>query len=293
MEWAAESDAGRIRTNNEDAWGAFPDAGLWCVADGMGGAAGGEVASHAVVAALGEAVGRWPADASPCLADRVELVRRAADGASDWIFGWAAKNDAPGAGTTLVVLLLDPAAPAAPMALHAGDSRLYRLRGRRLVRITRDHSAAEAVGARDESRLAPGLRNVILRAVGVRTSVELESTPFSLAGADRLLLCSDGLYRMVPERSIARLMRTAATPAAAAAALVAAANESGGADNVTALVLFAPSRLPPPVPVDGPLSAAAFRRLSEPEGTADGTPDTERTETTDAGPGNGTEGGEP
>ena len=266
--WGAASDVGRRRRNNEDAWGAFPEAGAWCVADGMGGAEGGETASRAVVAETGNGLRRWGSLVPPLsLPDRAELVARAVDAASSWIFDWAARNGAPGAGTTFVAVLLDPARPGRPLALHAGDSRLYRLRGRRLFRITKDHSVAGLAGVRDESELPPGFRNLVTRAVGVRPCVELEKTPFRLAPSDRLLLCSDGLYRMVPDERIADVLRAAATPEEAATALVARANEAGGEDNITALVLFASARLAEAVSVRPRLNARELDAFSEPDGT--------------------------
>ncbi|MBQ9726372.1 MAG: serine/threonine-protein phosphatase [Kiritimatiellae bacterium] len=283
MQWGAASDVGRRRRNNEDAWGAFPEAGAWCVADGMGGAEGGETASRAVVSELGAALRRWGALVPPLsLPDRAELFARAADAASAWIFDWAARNGAPGAGTTLAAVLLDPARPGRPLALHAGDSRLYRLRGRRLSRITEDHSVAGLAGVRDESELPPGFRNLVTRAVGVRPRVELEKTPFRLAPSDRLLLCSDGLYRMVSDGGIAEVLHAAATPEEAAAALVARANDAGGEDNVTALVLFAPERFGRPASVRPRLGAAGLDALAAAAGTdEDETEDTRPTAQTE------------
>ena len=260
MLWAAKSDVGR-RRDNEDAWGAFPDAGVWCVADGMGGAEGGEIASRAVVTALGHDLRGW-SGVNPALAieDRADLIARSLNRVSTWILSWASEHGVIGTGTTFVGFVLDPSIPSAPLALHAGDSRLYRLRGRRLTPITRDHSAAGLTGVSEEF-IAPALRNLVLRAVGVHTTVELERTPFELAPADRLLLCTDGLYRSVPERDIAHILRSAADPASAAHALVAEANIRGGSDNITVLALFAPDPLPPPVPIRPRLSEEERDRL--------------------------------
>ena len=255
MIFAARTDVGRVRTNNEDAFGTFPEAGVFCVADGMGGAMDGEVASGAIMAEFERSLLPWKSLVPPLQQeDRLSLLREAADRASAWVFDRAARTNAKGCGSTLVLICLDPARPGTAAALHAGDSRLYRLHRRRLEQITRDHSPSAFAGVSDEADLGPMFRNLVLRAVGVRPTVELERTDFSLAEGDRLLLCSDGVSRAVPQPELLRILRAAETPDRAAEDLVAAANGHGGADNATALVAFC-DNLPPPAPVRALLSA--------------------------------------
>ena len=232
----AKSDVGRKRANNEDAFGTFPEAGVFCVADGMGGGDDGEIASAAVV----REVGRTLAEAPQGLSATVAAVREAANAASDWIFRRAEREHLSSCGSTLVALCLDSANPRAAVALHAGDSRLYRIRGKRIEQITRDHSPAGLAGATDESAVNPMFRGVILRAVGLQSSVELEETPLALAPGDRLILCSDGLSRLVPDARIRDIARSHRCADEAVESLVAAANDAGGDDNVTVVVVDIP-----------------------------------------------------
>ncbi len=252
--FSAKSDIGRKRKNNEDAFGTFPSLGVYCVADGMGGGDDGEIASAAAVGAVEKFVKAHPLPATAAypVQSIVAGVRSAVNGASKWIFDRAKIRNLKGCGSTFVCLCLDPARPDEAIALHAGDSRLYRIRGRGIQQITKDHSAAELIGARNESELNPMFRGMILRAVGIQPSVEIDATPLPLKEGDSIVICSDGLCRMVPDKKIASIVRDNETPDAAVAALIAAANEAGGIDNVT-VVLVKVGKLPPPLPtVDMP-----------------------------------------
>lgn len=252
--FAAKSDVGRKRKNNEDAFGTFPSLGVYCVADGMGGGDDGEIASAAAVGAVEKFVKAHPlpANAAYPVESVVEGIRSAVNGASKWIFDRAKARNLKGCGSTFVGVCLDPARPGEAIALHAGDSRLYRIRGRGIQQITKDHSAAELIGARNESELNPMFRGMILRAVGIQPSVEIDATPLPLKEGDCLVICSDGLCRMVPDKKIASIVRENEAPDAAVEALIAAANEAGGIDNVT-VVLVKVGKLPPPLPtVDMP-----------------------------------------
>ena len=252
--FAAKSDVGRKRKNNEDAFGTFPSLGVYCVADGMGGGDDGEIASAAAVGAVEKFVKAHPlpVNAAYPVESVVDGIRSAVNGASKWIFDRAKVRNLKGCGSTFVCLCLDPARPDEAVALHAGDSRLYRIRGRGIQQITKDHSAAELIGARNESELNPMFRGMILRAVGIQPSVEIDATQLSLKEGDSLVICSDGLSRMVPDKKIASIVRDNEAPEAAVEALVAAANEAGGIDNVT-VVLVKVGKLPPPLPtVDMP-----------------------------------------
>ena len=252
--FAAKSDVGRKRTNNEDAFGTFPSLGVYCVADGMGGGDDGEVASAATVGAVDKLVKAHPLPANAAYAAEsvVAELRSAVNEASKWIFERAKSRNLRGCGSTFVGVCLDPARPGEAIALHAGDSRLYRIRGRSIQQITKDHSAAELIGAKNESDINPMFRGMILRAVGIQPSVEIDATPLSLKEGDCILICSDGLCRMVPDKKIVSIVRDNIAPGVAVDALVAAANEAGGIDNVTA-VLVKVGKLPPPLPtVDMP-----------------------------------------
>lgn len=244
---AAKTDVGLKRSNNEDAFGTFPEAGVFCVADGMGGGDDGEIASAAVVKAIGDAVAKCPpSDAGGYAgADVVELLRNGLSGASDWICRRAEEKHLNGCGSTFVGVVFDATNPAKATAVHAGDSRLYRLRGKKIVQITRDHSAAEMLGEKDERKLNPVFRSMVMNAVGVKHRVDAELTPFDVAKGDRVLICSDGLSRMVPDKKIASISCAHDDPEVALNALIDAALKAGGADNVT-VVLLQVGELPPP-----------------------------------------------
>ena len=246
---AAQTDVGRKRKNNEDSFGVFPALGVFCVADGMGGGDDGEVASAAVVRAveLLAASARPPANTAYSSDDVADAIGGAVSSASKWIFERAAANDLKGCGSTFVGVCFDASRPSAAKALHAGDSRLYRIRGKSIKQITKDHSAAEMIGAKNEDEVNPMFRGMILRAVGTQPSVELEVTPFDVKEHDFVLICSDGLYRMVPEKKIVSIVRECAEPKDAVGRLIAAANEAGGIDNVTAVLVEVGPR-PAPLP---------------------------------------------
>ena len=247
---AALTDVGRRRKNNEDSFGVFPGIGVFCVADGMGGGDDGEGASAAVVRAIEVYAenNRPPENVAFSSKEVVPAIGEAVSGASKWIFDRAAARGLKGCGSTFVGVCFDATKPSEAKAMHAGDSRLYRIRGKSIKQITKDHSAAEMIGAKNEDEVNPMFRGMILRAVGTQPSVELEVTPFDVREHDAVLICSDGLYRMVPEKKMVAIVRGSGSPKEAVASLIAAANEAGGIDNVTA-VLVEVGRLPAPLPV--------------------------------------------
>ena len=243
---AERTDIGRKRTNNEDAFGVFPGHGIFCVSDGMGGGDDGEVASAATTQSIDDFCRTYPLppDGTYQINDLVKGVKGAVNAASAWIFKRAQERRLKGCGATFVGICFDATNPEEAVALHAGDSRLYRMRGRTIQQITKDHSAAELIGAKDEKDVNPMFRGVILRAVGIQPSVEIEQTPLSVKPGDRILICSDGLSRMVPDNVLLSISRANDNVVEAVDALIAAANEAGGIDNITA-VLVEVGPLPP------------------------------------------------
>ena len=258
VRFAAKSDVGRRRKNNEDAFGVFPQCGVFCVADGMGGGDDGEIASNATVDGVRRFCEGHPFPEGKCwrMDDWLQGVASSVAGASAWIHGRARSLGLAGCGSTFVGLCLDPSHPAKAVALHAGDSRLYLLRGRGIRQVTKDHSAAEMIGVKNEKDMNPRFRGMILRAVGIMPAVELERTVFDVKPGDRVLLCSDGLSKMLPDNKISALAHASGSLSDVVDSLVAAANEAGGVDNVTVVLVefgFLPNALPampiPPGPV--------------------------------------------
>ena len=225
------SDTGRKRRQNEDAYVCEPP--LFAIADGMGGAQAGEVASRLAAAVFEEGAAAVQGE------DGVATVVRAANAR---IFERAVHDPAvAGMGTTATVAVIDEAAATVTIA-HVGDSRAYLHRQGALEQLTTDHSlVGELVRSgrltEDEAAVHPH-RSVITRALGTDADVEVDTLTLDVVPGDLVLLCSDGLSAMVRDEEIVRILEsTGAEPRAAAEALVSAANAAGGEDNVT-VVLF-------------------------------------------------------
>jgi protein phosphatase len=233
---AARTSKGRVRTGNEDAFGMRPEHGIYVVCDGMGGAAGGEVASSMTVDAI---LDRMGADADERVESGRDRLHGAIAEANRMVLERADREpQLSGMGTTLVALLIEN---SHALVAHAGDSRCYLLRGGKLERVTQDHSLVDEqmrMGAMtaEEAERSP-LRSVITRAVGTQPSVTEDLAEIEPQTGDVFLLCSDGLTREVDEDSIARMLGAGTDLDRAAQALVDAANEAGGRDNVTALIV--------------------------------------------------------
>jgi len=228
---AGQTDTGRRRRQNEDAFVCEPP--LFAVADGMGGAQAGELASRLAAAAIEEGA----------LAIRgEESVAGIVRTANARIFEHSVRDPtAAGMGTTATVAFVDEEAGTAAIA-HVGDSRAYRYRAGVLEQLTTDHSlVGELVRSgrltEAEAAVHPH-RSVITRALGTEAEVDVDTLTVDLRAGDLVLLCSDGLSAMVRDEEIVRLLEaTRGDPHDAAEALVAAANRAGGEDNVT-VVLF-------------------------------------------------------
>lgn len=229
---SAATHAGTANRHNEDAYLNRPDLGLWAVADGAGGHRLGEVASAEVVGLLqtidsGHSAGEVLVEVRSRLEAAHARLRTKASGRGSGVM----------IATTVVVLLARDDHFA---CLWAGDSRAYLLRGHALTRITRDHSLVQVMvenGTISEAEAAHHSQaNVITRAVGADVDVlELEKRTGRLVAGDRLLLCSDGLSKTVPEELLAELL--SGDDGTAAERLVTAALMAHAADNITAVTI--------------------------------------------------------
>jgi len=248
LESTVLSDPGRVRKMNEDSVLSIPEAGIFCVADGMGGAARGEVASAWAVEELRKAFEKPARGVS-----RSARVRQALDRASSRIKAMSDEHGSAGTGTTAVVLLFDDHVPARAGVLHAGDSRAYRVRRGRIECLTTDHSMAAAAGVKHEKALPAMFRGVVTRAVGLENEVQLEETPVTLAKNDLYLLCSDGLSKMVPDKKMQKLINGLGDTdlRVIARQLIEAANAAGGDDNISVALVRVAGDLPEG-PVDLP-----------------------------------------
>jgi serine/threonine protein phosphatase PrpC len=245
LQAAAHTSNGRRRDHNEDAFGFRADRGIFVVCDGMGGAAGGEIASHLAVETVIERLLTRSSEVSPR-----EALHQAIVAANRAVHDRAGSEAAlSGMGTTLVALMLQPASQdrSAALIAHAGDSRCYLFRAGALLRQTLDHSLVDEqirLGAMtaEEAARSP-FRSVITRAIGTQPSVSEEIQELPLQSGDLFLLCTDGLTREVPDDEIARTLEIAAHAPniePAAFRLVESANAAGGRDNITCLLVRVP-----------------------------------------------------
>ena len=223
------TDTGRERRSNED--NSFARPPLFAVADGMGGARAGEVASGIVV----ETLEKDMPDGMPPEKGLAELTREANQRIHE-----KATSDAEraGMGTTLTAAYVGDGNVA---LAHVGDSRAYRLRDGKLQQLTNDHSLVGELVRRgkltEQQAEEHPQRSVITRALGPEAAVEVDSFSVDARPDDVFLLCSDGLTSMVAPETITDILRQADTLDAAARRLVDTANENGGRDNIT-VVLF-------------------------------------------------------
>lgn len=237
---AAVTDRGRKRPSNEDAYGFSVEAGVYVVCDGMGGAAAGEVASTiAVDEILRLLKQRGPEDEIP-LADAAQDAICAANEA---IFSRAQRNHRlNGMGTTLVVLA---AREQHVWVMNIGDSRCYRLRQGQLEQLTRDHSLVEEqvrLGRMTpREALHSPLKNVITRALGTQSQVTPDIFEMEAEAGDLFLLCSDGLTRELPDKTIEGLLNRELPLDMLSTRLVEEAKRAGGHDNITCLLVRAQS----------------------------------------------------
>jgi PPM family protein phosphatase len=233
---AAASDRGRKRANNQDAFGFSIEHGVYVVCDGMGGAAGGEIASSiAVDEVLHVLTERDREVAIPKIAEDVVNAANAA------VFSRAERNpNLAGMGTTMVALVVEQ---STVWVLNVGDSRCYRLRDGKLEQLTLDHSLVEEqvrLGrmTKHEALRSP-LRNVITRAVGTQNSVSPDCFQLEAQPGDLFLLCSDGLTREVPDAEVQELLAGDEALQERTNRLIEAANKAGGRDNITCILVQA------------------------------------------------------
>jgi serine/threonine protein phosphatase PrpC len=233
----ALSHAGRKRRRNEDAWVCRPP--IFAIADGMGGARGGEIASRVAANALEE-------DVDGTGEDRVvALIQRA----NKRVFERAAEDsDASGMGTTITVALVDD---GVVWFGHVGDSRAYLIRDHKVDQLTEDHSlVAELVRSGrlspEEAEIHPQ-RSVITRALGTDLDVDVDSFSVEAKPGDLFLICSDGLTSMIDDETILGIVEQRRDDLTAVAKeLVAAANRSGGEDNITVVFFEITDQAPEP-----------------------------------------------
>ena len=229
IRYAVRSDVGQLRENNEDA--AYAGARLLAVADGLGGHAGGEVASAAAINSL------RPFDAELPAGDLLNALEHAVHQANDAMRQIADSDPSlRGLGTTLTAMLWSGSQLA---LVHIGDSRAYLLRDGELFQITHDHTLVQTLV--DDGRLTPDeaashpQRSLLLRAIDGKQSEPDLQLQDAQAG-DRYLLCSDGLHAVVSAEKLGEVLTSVADPDDVVRKLVDLANQGCGPDNITCVV---------------------------------------------------------
>jgi PPM family protein phosphatase len=260
-EEAFRTDTGRQRNANEDSF--FTRAPVFVVADGMGGAQAGEVASKAAAEAFAGELASAPPE---------RVLRETIERANRSIHEHARDDpNLAGMGTTITAAIVDPEAEEVAIG-HVGDSRAYRLRDGRLERLTRDHSLVEEMRRKGQLTEAQAedhpQRSIITRALGPEPEVEVDLQTVPTQAGDVFLICSDGLTTMLDDDHIARLLTRASSMQTAVRALVDEANRAGGRDNIT-VVLFrledaaAPARAEEGATLIGPTAEEAGLTATE------------------------------
>jgi serine/threonine protein phosphatase PrpC len=242
---AGQSDVGRKRKSNEDAFFFDDRLGLYIVGDGMGGHAAGEIASQEAVETVygmvKRGIGNLHELADPLVEEDVRaasrLMESAIQAATYMVFSMAEMDRGKaGMGTTLSALLV---LGEYAVTAQVGDSRVYRVHGDRVEQLTEDHTLIawqlkQGLITPQEAKKSPH-RNVITRAVGNRDYVQVDTGIVKLAAGDRFLLCSDGLHGYLREPDLAPIVALGGEESVVR--LIALANERGGKDNITAILV--------------------------------------------------------
>ncbi|MRG90802.1 SpoIIE family protein phosphatase [Polyangium spumosum] len=230
---AGQTDKGQKRKNNEDSYVVVDEHGLFVVADGMGGYAGGEIASALTVEVIEKAfkTQTFEGPAYDNVPRRGSELARSIQMANKAVFEKAGADPMlKGMGTTVVAARFSLNKQRLYLG-HVGDSRCYRLREGKLEQITTDHTMA-ALGF-----TGPAFAHRLNRAVGTQPSVEIDLIIGRPRPDDAYLLCSDGLSKMVPDEELRQILVETKHPQQAIDKLIARANEKGGHDNITAILV--------------------------------------------------------
>jgi protein phosphatase len=241
---AYATDTGRQRSANEDS--VFVRAPLFVIADGMGGARAGEVASKTVVDAFDRPLPEAPPE---------RVLRETIEGANRTVYSLANKDpNLSGMGTTTTAAILDEGSDEVAIG-HVGDSRAYRLRRGKLERLTRDHSLVEEMRRKGQLTEAQAedhpQRSIITRSVGPEPEVEVDLQTVPAQAGDIFLLCSDGLTTMLDDEHVERLLNRATSMPNAVRALVDEANRAGGRDNISVIAFKVVDAAEPALDAEG------------------------------------------
>lgn len=233
------SDVGRVRKNNEDVWANLADIHCYILADGMGGHQAGEIAAKEAVDTLCRHLKKQLKTGSKSLEETKALIASAFQAVNSHVYKLGkSAHELKGMGTTLCLLHLHP---EGAILAHAGDSRIYRLRDKKLQLMTEDHSLLSELSSRgkltQEEASTFHYKNIITKAVGTEPQLEptIISEPYKTK--DLFLLCSDGLSDLLTIKEMEEVLLKAHSLSEAASQLVSLSKMKGGHDNITVLIV--------------------------------------------------------
>ncbi|MYA27756.1 MAG: serine/threonine-protein phosphatase [Nitrospira sp. SB0672_bin_25] len=246
---AGATHTGLVRPTNQDAFLVANDLGLWIIADGMGGHAGGDVASKISVETIHNYITEHAGHHSTTKTDEIPSLLRSAVGyANEAVLAHAKANpEFTGMGTTVVLFFLPAHSSPLAWVAHAGDSRAYLIRDQQISALTRDHTVLEeyiqqGLLAKSTPATHP-LGHSLTRGVGANSTIETDILTVKIQPEDEVILFSDGLIKMLNDEQILETLVTmrAETPEHKCQAFIDQANDRGGVDNTT-VILIARSR---------------------------------------------------
>jgi protein phosphatase len=225
-----------VRSSNEDAYGIYPDLSLYIVADGLGGHAGGEVASRIAVEAIREGIFRGCNTPSETKNHMIKTMKEAGE---KIILEAERGHNIDGMGTTAVVVKIEE---DKAIVAHVGDSRAYLVRGGTITQITKDHTVVEeyvrlGLLAPQDAICHPS-RHILSRALGISGDVDVDTAEIRLTADDTMILCTDGLTNMLSERDMLdTILELRPSPEKITERLISIANKNGGIDNITVITI--------------------------------------------------------
>lgn len=240
LDVASVCSRGMVRSENQDSFLVADDRALFCVADGMGGGDGGAEASAIMCRRLDRTV-----KARTSFPERIRQAAEAIRGANGEIRDYAHKAGYRQMATTVVILALDEAPSATAIVASVGDSRMYRFRDGNFQQMTHDHTLAGELSRRASMRSLASefgartgaLSHVLTRAVGIEEEVQPDWRKLDVRPGDVCMICSDGVYDMVPDEGIRAAIAAGGTAAEIAARIERLVLAEGAADNFTAIVV--------------------------------------------------------
>ena len=232
------TNTGLVRSNNEDAYGNYPDLSLYIVADGLGGHAGGEVASRIAVESINEYIESAYKYKTP--EDINSTIIKAIKEAGTRIVLEADKgHNLQGMGTTIVAAKIEG---DKAIVAHVGDSRAYLIQGDVITQITKDHTVVEEyirLGLlTPQDAICHPSRHILSRALGISGDLDIDITDIRLQAGDTIILCTDGLTNMLPDKEIlGTVLELRPSPEKITDRLITLANNNGGIDNITVITI--------------------------------------------------------